>query len=384
MAKRHLIFALAADMGMGRGVIMGAASYLHGRDDWVTWAVESVDRRVIDNPGGPRPDAIIGRIPPELAAECRGRGGPVLVNVSRAHHIRPGVNVTCDDDAIARLAAEHLLGKGLEHFALYGNTAGWGRRGEAFVEAVARGSGAVRVLDAYAEPAELGPALEALPKPCGVLAFNDIHASALIRRCRQFGIDVPRDVAVIGVDNDVFVTVFSPVPVTSVDVDFEQVGHEAMRVLDEITNGAAPPKTPIRIPPTGVVERHSTDFPGLGDSLAVEAARAIRRRGCEPIVLPEMLAPLPASYKTVDRRFRKAFGRSLGEEVTRVRIAEAARLLRTTHLPPGVIAERVGYRNANYFSVAFRKHVGVPPGAYRKKHRAADSKTDPGGSLASS
>lgn len=178
-----------------------------------------------------------------------------------------------------------------------------------------------------------------------------------------------------------FISVFSPVPVTSVALDFEQVGYEAARRLDRVFEGDDPPAEPIRIPPIEVVERQSTDFSGRIDPLAVSAARLIRRRACEPRCVPQMIARLPSSYRTVDRRFREAFGRSLHAEVTRVRLVEAARLLRTTRLPLSAIAHQVGYGNTNYFNTVFRKQMGQPPGAYRRQADASGPASDASSAL---
>lgn len=104
------------------------------------------------------------------------------------------------------------------------------------------------------------------------------------------------------------------------------------------------------------------------DGLAVAAAREIRRRACEPITLATIVEALPATYRTIDRHFRKAFGRSMGEELVRSRINEAARLLAETHLPLRLVADRVGYASTAYFANTFSKHTGTPPGAYRKAH----------------
>ncbi|MNY73845.1 HTH-type transcriptional activator RhaS [compost metagenome] len=48
-----------------------------------------------------------------------------------------------------------------------------------------------------------------------------------------------------------------------------------------------------------------------------------------------------------------------------IRMEAAKELLRTTDMKALEIAERVGYSDANYFSFAFRKYVGVSPKEYR-------------------
>ena len=49
------------------------------------------------------------------------------------------------------------------------------------------------------------------------------------------------------------------------------------------------------------------------------------------------------------------------------RIEKAKSLLETTSLKTGKIAMMVGYRDTNYFSLAFKKHTGKSPTKYREE-----------------
>ena len=57
------------------------------------------------------------------------------------------------------------------------------------------------------------------------------------------------------------------------------------------------------------------------------------------------------------------------EYIVRKRIEQAQLLLETTNFKSGQIASMVGYRDNNYFSLAFKKYVGVSPTQYRKDIR---------------
>jgi AraC-like DNA-binding protein len=48
-----------------------------------------------------------------------------------------------------------------------------------------------------------------------------------------------------------------------------------------------------------------------------------------------------------------------------VRLRRAVRLLETTDLPVGVVAERVGYASRSYFSRAFKELYGTYPAGFR-------------------
>jgi len=65
------------------------------------------------------------------------------------------------------------------------------------------------------------------------------------------------------------------------------------------------------------------------------------------------------------RVFRRETGETPHQFVTRLRLEEAARLLRATDQPVLQIAIAVGFENASHFSVQFKRGYGVTPLAYR-------------------
>ncbi len=63
--------------------------------------------------------------------------------------------------------------------------------------------------------------------------------------------------------------------------------------------------------------------------------------------------------------FKKEFGMSFISYLTKVRMEQAAALLEHTEDKSYIIAEKVGYTEANYFSYVFKKHYGESPKKYR-------------------
>lgn len=367
MANHDVYLAIQPQTGMGRAALLGIAHEMHGRLNWRLRTPATL--MPADDPIC-SPDevaAVIGSIQPRIAERWTGRARRRVVNISRGRDLPGATNVTCDDAAIGRLAVEHLLSKPVKALAYCGR-AGDGLRRDAFeAEAEAAGCPVAFFVDLDVE-APLDEQLRRLPRPCGLFAFNDELASAAVRAATEAGLAVPQDLAVVGVDNDPVFSALSPVSLTTIDPDFRRVGREAARRLDAVFGGADPPAEPIRIPPRGLIERHSSDFVGESDALAVRAARLIRARACRGLTIDRLVEALPATYWTVNRRFQQAFGRTLKEEISRVRMAEAARLLRTTDLPMGAICERIGLENVKYFSTAFGKQMGLSPTAYRRSH----------------
>lgn len=70
-----------------------------------------------------------------------------------------------------------------------------------------------------------------------------------------------------------------------------------------------------------------------------------------------------ATYFSV--MFKKEIGMSFVSYLTKVRLEHAIELLNNTEDKSYIIAEKVGYTEANYFSYVFKKQYGVSPSKYR-------------------
>ncbi len=68
--------------------------------------------------------------------------------------------------------------------------------------------------------------------------------------------------------------------------------------------------------------------------------------------------------------FKKQTGTTFSEYIAQVRIARAAELLQDPQLRLSDIAELVGFANASYLSIVFKKFYGVSPNEYRNNHPA--------------
>ncbi|MBQ8893992.1 MAG: helix-turn-helix domain-containing protein [Clostridia bacterium] len=69
------------------------------------------------------------------------------------------------------------------------------------------------------------------------------------------------------------------------------------------------------------------------------------------------------------KTFRQCFGLLPLDYITKIKINQAQKRLRETRLSVSVIAEELGYCDANYFGKVFKKKTGVSPLQYRKTAR---------------
>ena len=89
-----------------------------------------------------------------------------------------------------------------------------------------------------------------------------------------------------------------------------------------------------------------------------------------PFTAEDVCAAVFYSPSYVRREFKRVTGESLFAYVDKVRIEKAKKLLAESDKSVKEIACAVGFPDQNYFSVAFKRNVGVPPSDYRKAYRA--------------
>jgi LacI family transcriptional regulator len=100
-----------------------------------------------------------------------------------------------------------------------------------------------------------------------------------------------------------------------------------------------------------------------------EAARYIREHASQPIGVEDVLLEVAMSRRNLERRFKKAMRRSLLDDIRRVRLDRAARLLRETGLSIEQVAEQSGFNSHVRFTTVFHDQMNATPTAYRKSHR---------------
>ncbi|MBQ2629406.1 MAG: DNA-binding transcriptional regulator [Kiritimatiellae bacterium] len=210
-------------------------------------------------------------------------------------------------------------------------------------------------------------------RPIAVFCPNDLRAWQLLQVCRDCGIDVPHEVAILGLDNDVLVCGFSKPMISSIDPNTPEIGRMAMRTVVEMIGDPALAKRQIvrQVLPAGVVERASTevypvDPPWLSDALVY-----IRKHIANRPTASEVYAHLGRSHTTVDAAFRKALGTTVQKTIAATRIEAARQMLRTSDLSIAQVAARCGFASQEYFSRSFAETVGTAPGSWRLAARTA-------------
>jgi two-component system response regulator YesN len=99
----------------------------------------------------------------------------------------------------------------------------------------------------------------------------------------------------------------------------------------------------------------------------VEKAREwIREHLAEPLTIAMIAERIPMHPTYFCEVFKTQTGETVLDYITRVRMEEAARLLRETDCRLAEVAERVGYRDIKHFRSQFKKLYGVLPSRYKE------------------
>lgn len=90
----------------------------------------------------------------------------------------------------------------------------------------------------------------------------------------------------------------------------------------------------------------------------------------QALTLREIAQGCACSESTVCHLFKQYTGRSVKQYISELRMEQAGKLLRTSHLPVSTLARMCGFSNVNYFPTAFKKHTGRTPTEYRRQTQA--------------
>lgn len=223
--------------------------------------------------------------------------------------------------------------------------------------------------DSWPEQIEsLAEEVAGLPRPCGLFVPHAGVVFSLLEALRERSVRIPDDLAIIVIDKDVQRTAeLAPVALTAVELDEWQRGYDAAALVHRMILGEVVDQVVRRIPPAGLVRRQSTGAAVGKDPVVAKALYLIREQLRRIDGVGMLAEEVGVSRRTLETRFRRETGSTLHAMLTARRMEEAKRLLRAGGLSVMQVAEEIGFSSVHYFTTAFRREVGVTPGAYRAK-----------------
>ena len=311
----------------------------------------------------------------QLPAKCFGNA-PVLFSHNPGSDKDARENCIFNDPvATVEMAARELLSLNLNASAFVGwnKPTGWSvQRKLAFnsiMEMHGRQAHVFEPSERKCPPntlsSKLAEWLSTLPRPLGVLGANDQIAHQIAKACHLAHLDVPDDVAVIGIDNDEELCESAQPSISSIDVGFAASGLIAAAELDRLMSSPEIAPIHVKFPPLCLVRRKSTRRFKRIDREVSRAVERIRREACSGISARDITDDFDCSRRMAEIRFRNAIGHSILQEIRQVRLEAAKRLLRNPRLGMDFIASSCGYGSSSAFSIFFRAETGQSPSSWR-------------------
>ncbi len=386
---RKIILILDSSRAADRGITQGIIEYSHLRSHWSFYRYSPIFRThpfvrrrtgsILERLKNLDADGVIGYLPPEpgLLKTIVSAGFPA-VTIPILEPIQGIVNIL-QDKAVGTAGAEHLLDCGFRHFAFCGTKDCWSEiRREGFIEKIRQAGHKVwnyplsrGYKNKEKELQRLAQWLEKLPKPVAIMASNDERSADIVEACRTKTLPIPDQVAVLGVDNDEMICQLSSPKLSSVMLNFKQVGYDSAETLDLLIDGEKKPQNDICFRPVGIASRQSTDILAIDDKEVACAVRFIRNNTLRNIHVNDVLAQSALSIRSLQQRFRKVLNRSIHQEIRRTRVRQFAKTLLKTNHTIHKIAYDMEFEDIDHISRIFRKEMKMTPIEYRKRFGAS-------------
>jgi len=325
-------------------------------------------------------DGVIAAIGTVAEIRAARRLGKPVVNIAATKRDVDLPRVMPDHCGMGRLAAEHLLQRGLRRLAYYGFRDLWfsEQRCQGFAERAREAGVPCEVLEVPTgqDPrqtwldrvAPLTQFLRRLRPPVGLLAVQDYRARAVLDEAQRLGLRVPHDLAVVGIDDDPTICEFCRPTLSSVSRNSYRLGYETAAMLDHLMEGRTPPPGDVLVPSDGVVARRSTDTIAVEDLHVGAAVHFIHDHPGEAFGVHEVVEATTISRRLLEIRFRRLLGCTLYDYICRKRMERAKQLLTAPErIKLHKVAKLSGFSSLDQMRLVFKRMIGMSPLEYRRK-----------------
>ena len=381
--QEHLNIAIVPNIAgaSGRDHLSGVLKYINTGKRWSPQILNTPDELLHLCSGRRRPNGIVTITPPDALDRLLAFGIPTVVTAHPpAIHdkLPPHVSfVRPDDEFIGAAAARHFLSRAaFNSFAvvidepnfLYARARERGFRNE-----FATSNHYVKtfVLDDENTNDRLHETflrtLARLPRPLALFAARDRAALAVFDACRRLKLDIPGQVAILGVDNDELICSSTNPPLSSILPDHVGIGFRAAQELDRLLHGK--PGTSIVLPNSvkDLILRDSTRIVPPTGRLVQAALSFIEANAARNLRVGDVVRHLGVSRRLADLRFRQIQHESILETISRARLRLVKKRLLTTRDSLAHIAADCGFRSGAALARFFARETGMTMTAWRRK-----------------
>ena len=286
-------------------------------------------------------------------------------------------NITGDYYGTGVMAAKFFIQRKYHNFAFYGNKGVvWSReRGDGFKSEVEKANGNFFYFESEnlrggewsASHILLDKWLLSLPKPIALFACDDNFALQISEICKINNIKIPKEISLLGVDNDDLICNLSDPPISSIVLDVEKGGYEAGRLIHQLIKKEKTEQFNIIINPTRFELRQSTELYNIKDDNINLVVQYILEKFETDISIDDLSKMVPLSRRNLEVKFKKEIGVSIYQFILKIRINHFANLLLTTQRSLFDLALESGFNDCKNISRIFKKFKGCTPIEYRVK-----------------
>lgn len=365
-----------------RDIMRGIAKFIAENPDWRTYLLApryikpSVHKSIYENLTNWKPDGAIVRMYPGWVF-LKKQHIPLIL--SPIEKIASGeINIVGNDEKIGEMAARYYIEKGFKHYCYYGDDRfHWSKKRKLSFFKQIKQTASLSFSEvpntinqtAWVQRSEkLAFWLLKQPVPLAIFCATDEFAHICIDAIRYAGLKCPENIAVMGVDNDDSICDITNPTLTSIDQGGERVGYLAAKMLQQVLSGENKNSSNLVLPPKEIVERQSTAIIASNDS-EIQKAITFISENCyyRKINVNHVVAATNLSRRVLEKRFRKATGKSILVYIQQNRVTKIKRLLSETSLSIKEIAIQMDFTNLESISRFFKKSTGLSPIEYRKK-----------------
>ena len=203
-------------------------------------------------------------------------------------------------------------------------------------------------------------------RPLALFCEDDHFARLACNVGKLAGLRIPEDLAVLGASDDVVGRLGEP-PISTIRLPGREVGRKAFQLIEASWNGKTMPKERVQVPATELITREST----VGQCLEVALARTRREievGALNGVTFEELTESSGMSQKILRRRYANAFGETPTEQLRRIRIEAAKKLLMEGESSMVEIATACGFASQGAFYNFFVRHTGLPPSEFKNRN----------------
>lgn len=356
----------------GREILMGILKYAAAHADWSLHVFTGIqtedDLRMVPA----EPDGLITSYVEEessnLLQPARRRELPTVHVCTRQAPERsaPTASIDVDNRGISNMAfrllnTKHVSSLGFVGYCRNGRQPDWSLEREQAFRQFCKGSCFVfgwKTEDWVSTTHRLSNWLMNLPKPSGVFCANDATARLVAEVCSEAGIVIPRQIALLGVDNDELVCEFTNPPLSSIAPDFRSCGFRAAGILDSLIAGRRTRKLHVVSGNRLFARRSSSDTTGAASRTHL-AMEHIRKNLTKHLTVPGIARIVGCSPRLLEKDFKSVLCHTIVEAINRERLACVKDLLTSTSLDEESIAHRCGFGSLSRLRSLFSSNFGT-------------------------